>query len=46
MKEIDLNDGNCMSLNDELSLFQNLLLDLLTRRAVFKKFENEMKKRT
>ena len=44
MTEIDLDNGNCMSLNDELSFFQNLLLDLLTRRAVFKKFENEMKK--
>jgi hypothetical protein len=36
-------EENCMSLNDELVFFQNLLLDILTRRVVFKKFENEMK---
>jgi folylpolyglutamate synthase/dihydropteroate synthase len=35
---------NCMSLNDELTFFQNLLLDILTRRVVFRKFEDEMKK--
>ena len=33
-----------MSLNDELTFFQNLLLDVLTRRVVFGKFETEMKK--
>ena len=37
-------EENCMSLNDELTFFQNLLLDTLTRRAVFRKFETEMKK--
>jgi hypothetical protein len=30
-------------LNDELKFFQNLLLDILQRRAVFRKFENELK---
>ena len=35
---------NCMELNNEFTFFQNLLLDILTRRAVFRKFENEMKK--
>jgi hypothetical protein len=35
---------NCMSLNNELEFFQNLLLDILTRRAVFRKFETELKK--
>ncbi|HEX8946902.1 MAG TPA: hypothetical protein VF829_01675 [Candidatus Paceibacterota bacterium] len=34
----------CMELNNEFIFFQNLLLDILTRRAVFKKFEDEMKK--
>lgn len=33
-----------MELNGEFTFFQNLLLDILTRRAVFKKFEDEMKK--
>ena len=33
-----------MLLNDELSFFQNLLLDILTRQVVFRRFENEMKK--
>ena len=33
-----------MELNKEFSFFQNLLLDILIRRAVFKKFEDEMKK--
>jgi hypothetical protein len=35
---------NCMSLNDESVFFQNLLLDIMTRRAVFRKFESELKK--
>lgn len=35
---------NCMELSSEFTFFQNLLLDILTRRAVFKKFEDEMKK--
>jgi hypothetical protein len=34
-----------MALNDELAFFQNLLLDVLVRRAVFRKFENELKGR-
>jgi len=34
-----------MTLNDELAFFQNLLLDVLVRRAVFRKFENELKGR-
>ncbi len=33
-----------MNLNDELGFFKNLNLDIQTRRAVFKKFEDEMKK--
>jgi folylpolyglutamate synthase/dihydropteroate synthase len=33
-----------MELSSEFTFFQNLLLDILTRRAVFKKFEDEMKK--
>ena len=33
-----------MVLNDELEFFQNLNLDILTRRVVFKKFEDKMKK--
>lgn len=33
-----------MSLSEEFTFFQNLLLDILMRRAVFKKFEDEMKK--
>lgn len=33
-----------MELSNEFTFFQNLLLDILTRRAVFKKFEDEMKK--
>ena len=33
-----------MVLNEELEFFQNLNLDIQTRRAVFKKFEDEMKK--
>lgn len=33
-----------MVLNEELEFFQNLNLDVQTRRAVFKKFEDEMKK--
>ncbi len=32
-----------MKLNNEFTFFQNLLRNLLTRRAVFKKFESEMK---
>ncbi len=35
---------SCMNLNDELKFFQDLILDILTRRAVFKKFEDELKK--
>lgn len=34
-----------MALNDELAFFQKLLLDILVRRAVFRKFENELKGR-
>src|SRR3989344_2061996 len=41
---INDNEENCMSLNDELKFFQDLILDILTRRVVFKKFENELKK--
>ncbi len=33
-----------MELSSEFTFFQNLLLDILIRRAVFKKFEDEMKK--
>jgi hypothetical protein len=33
-----------MELSSEFTFFQNLLLSILTRRAVFKKFEDEMKK--
>lgn len=33
-----------MVLNEELEFFQKLNLDIQTRRAVFKKFEDEMKK--
>ena len=33
-----------MILNEELEFFQNLNLDIQMRRAVFKKFEDEMKK--
>ena len=33
-----------MTLNDEFEFFQGLNLDILTRRAVFKKFEDEIKK--
>lgn len=36
--------NKCTVLNEELEFFQNLNLDILTRRAVFKKFEDEMKK--
>ena len=36
---------NCTSLNAELIFFQNLLLDILVRRTIFRKFENEMKGR-
>jgi hypothetical protein len=39
-----MNDENCVSLNGELGFFQNLLLDILTRRVVFRKFEAELKK--
>ncbi len=35
--------NNCMVLNNEFTFFQNLLLNLLTRRVVFKKFEDGMK---
>ena len=35
-----------MILNDELTIFQNLILSVLARRVVFKKFEDEMKKTT
>ena len=34
-----------MTLNGELAFFQNLLLDILVRRVVFRKFENELKGR-
>ncbi len=33
-----------MELDNEFTFFQNLLCDILTRRAVFKKFEDEIKK--
>ncbi len=33
-----------MELNNEFTFFQKLLLNILVRRAVFKKFENEIKK--
>lgn len=36
--------NNCITLNNELNFFQDLILDVLTRRVVFKKFEDEMKK--
>ncbi len=34
-----------MTLNDELAFFKNLLLDILVRRVVFRKFEDEIKGR-
>jgi len=36
-------DGNCTELNKELDFFQNLILDILTRRSVFRKFEDKIK---
>jgi hypothetical protein len=39
-----MKNDNCMILNKELEFFQNLNLDIQMRRAVFKKFEDEMKK--
>jgi hypothetical protein len=36
--------NNCVELNNEFSFFQDLILNILTRRVIFKKFENEIKK--
>lgn len=33
-----------MNLNNELGFFQKLLLDIMTRRVIFRKFEAELKK--
>ncbi len=39
-----LKKDDCQKLNNEFVFFQNILMDILIRRAIFKKFEDEMKK--